>query len=115
VREPRACEPRHLRKLHAPHGVQHRLLDGARPEAVGECAHALRDLVEEQVFLRREVVEDGLLGDPCLGRHLRYRHMVEAARHEQAHGDAGDLLPRRELLGLAQTHGHSVTRSLQLR
>src|SRR5262249_60670158 len=71
-------------------------------------------LVEEEVLLRREVVEDGLLGDACRRCDLGDRDVVEAALDEEAHRRVGELAPRRQLLRLAKPHRRIVYDWLQL-
>src|SRR5262249_13462300 len=71
-------------------------------------------LVEEEVLLRREVVEDGLLRDARRRRDLGDRDVVEAALDEQAHRRIRELAPRRQLLRLAKPHRRIVYDCLQL-
>src|SRR5262249_24312290 len=75
---------------------------------------ALGKLVEEKVFLRREVVEDGLLGDARRGSDLGDRDVVEAALDEEAHRRVRELAPRRQLLRLTKPHLRIVYDWLQL-
>src|SRR4029077_10483337 len=58
--EPWAGETRALSDLNAPERVEDRLAVRPRPDRLTELARALGDLVEEEIFLRREVIEDGL-------------------------------------------------------
>ncbi len=67
-------------------------------------------LVEEEVLLRREVVEDGLLGDARRGSDLGDGDLVEAALPRTAASPrSASSLPRVQLLGLPQAHVRSVT------
>ncbi len=58
----------------------------------------------EEVLLRREVVEDGLLGDLRRARDLRDRHALEAPLGEELPRRGGDVLARLLLLPLAEAH-----------
>ena len=51
---------------------------------------------------------------PTLGRDFRYGDVVETAPDEEAHRLLCDLLPRSQLLGLAQAHVMIVYGLLQL-
>jgi hypothetical protein len=114
VGEARAAETRALTYLQAAERREDRLSGLAFSDRGDEQRLALRNFVEEEVFLRRKVVEDRLLRDTRGGRHLGDGDALEATRHEEAHRLVGDLLPRLELLRLPQAHALSVTRKLQL-
>ncbi len=58
----------------------------------------------EQVFLGREVVEDGRLSDLRLAGDLGNGHAVETAVGEQPPRGIGDQLPRLLLLQFAKAH-----------
>src|SRR5262249_43547854 len=70
---------------------------------------ALEPAVDE-VFFRREVVEDGRLGDVRFAGDLGDADALEAALGKQPPGGLGDELPSLLLLALAQTQlrAHSV-------
>jgi len=106
--EPRAGQARALAHLHTPQRVEYGLALGPRPDRFAELSRALVNLVEEEIFLRREVIEDGFLRHTGVGGDLGYGHVVEAALDEQPHRHVGNLLPRRELLRLPQAHARSV-------
>jgi hypothetical protein len=76
----------------------------ALTDSVGERFQTLRHLVEEDVLLRREVVEHRLLGDARLLRYVGDGNVIEAACDEETHPCGGDRLARLQLLGLAQAH-----------
>ena len=98
-----------------PQSRQDRLVGRALANRRHERRLAVVDLVEEEVLLRREVVEDGLLRDARGLGDLGYLHALEAALDEEAQRGVGDGLPCLSLLELAQAHVRSVTRFLQLR
>ena len=104
AREPGAREPRALADLQLAERVEDRLAVGPRPDRLRERPRALGDLVEEEILLRREVIEDRLLRHAGLGGDLGDGNLVEATLDEQAHRHVGDLLPGRELLRLPQAH-----------
>ena len=116
---PRACARRsrtrgwtrraHSADLQTTERGEDRLARRAATGSPRRAPRALGNLVEEEIFLRREVVEDGLLRDAGLGGDLGDRDLVEAALDEQAHRHVGDLLPRRQLLRLPQAHTRIVT------
>jgi hypothetical protein len=99
-REAGRAEARALADLHPPKRRDDRLARLATPDRVDERRLPRRHLVEEEVLLRREVVEDGLLGDVGGLRDVGDGHTVEAARDKQLHGLVGDLLANPELLRL---------------
>jgi len=106
--ETRAGETGTLADLKATKRDEDRLTLRSRPDRLTEHARPFGDLVEEEIFLRREVIEDGLLGEAGFRCHLGYGHVVETALNEEAHRHVSDLLPRRELLRLPQAHTKSV-------
>jgi len=106
--EPRAGEACALSDLKASERVEDRLAVGARPNRLAELPRAFGDLVEEEILLRREVIEDGLLRQAGFRSDLGYRDSVEATLDEEAHSHVRNLLPRRELLRLPQAHARSV-------
>jgi hypothetical protein len=84
--------------------------DAGRPGA-DQVAQPLLDLliaIGDQLFLGREVVVDGLLGDLSLARHVSHGDVLIAALSEQAGGGIGDVKPGACPLALAQSGaGHT--------
>jgi hypothetical protein len=58
--------------------------------------------IEEELFLRLEVVEDRRDRDVGGGGHLRHGHVVEAALDEHFRGDVGDREAALGFLALAK-------------
>src|SRR5947209_6777949 len=108
----RAAQTRTLAGLKTPESPEDRHSFASTRDCRHQRRLSRRYLVEEQVLFGREVVVDRLLGDVRRGCNLGDRHVVEAAFGEQLHGPVGDLLPRAELLRLAQAHAPSVTQFL---
>ncbi len=79
-------EPRGPLDQEAAERGQHRLLGPAVADRGEEGGLVVLHAVEEQVLLRREVVEDRPLGDVRGGCHRRHGHRVEAVLGEQPHG-----------------------------
>ena len=108
----------HSRDLQPAQRLEDGLAGRTAADRLDERRLALRHLVEEEILLRREVVVDRLLGDAGRCRDLGDGHPVEAALGEEPHRPVGDLLPRVQLLRLAQSHSGSpfvtIVRSLQL-
>src|SRR5919201_87537 len=85
-----------------------RLARFAVPDSLDQRRLPLGDLVPEEVFLGREVVEDGLLGDSGRGGNFGDGNVVEAASREETHRLLGDLLPGAQLLRLAEPHSSII-------
>ena len=103
-REPGRAHARALADLHPPQRRDDRLVRPPAADRVDEGSLPRRHLVEEEVLLRREVVEDRLLRHVGGRGHLGDRHMVEPAGDKQLHGLVGDLLPDPNLLRLTKSH-----------
>ncbi|GAA3076829.1 hypothetical protein GCM10020000_72890 [Streptomyces olivoverticillatus] len=86
----------------APHCVHGRLVRLALADRADEELHRLGDPVEEEVFLAREVVEDGHRRDLGGPGDLGDGDVVEAPLDEQLRGRVRDALPRLTLLLFAQ-------------
>src|SRR5512146_2486049 len=108
-REARTRQACTLADLHPTQRRDDRLAVGTRSDRLCDHPRTFGNLVEEEVFLRREIVVDGLLRHAGLGCDLGDRDAIEAALHEEPHHDIRDLLPRRELLRLPQAHNRIVT------
>src|SRR5262249_57227380 len=90
LREARAREAPALLRVQLVHRLEERLFRPATANGIGQCLEPLRNLVEEDVLLRGEVVEDRLLRDVCLARDLADGNVVEAARDEETHPGGRD-------------------------
>ena len=110
-----AAHARALATLQAAQRSEDRLAGTTASNRLTQRLFARRHLVEEEVFLRREVVEDRLLGDARLGRDLGDGNVVEAALDEEAHRRIRNLPPRLLFLRLAQPHLRIVSNFLHSR
>src|SRR5690349_6265172 len=113
-REAGAAESRAFGRLETPQSVKDRFTSPTARDRGDQRSLTRRHLVEEEILFGREVIVDRLLGDVRGGGDLGDGDVLEAPLRKQLHGPVGDLLPRVQLLRLAQAHAVSVTALLQL-
>ena len=83
-------------------GIERRLPGRAVAEPVEKLLLEGFHAAVDQVFLGREVVEDGCFGDVGFAGDLGDGDLVEPSRHEEPHGRLADQVARALLLALSE-------------